>query len=336
MIFARFLIALVVSVKGSVLDRLRFSIAFIFFNESPVMLPSYLSSYIIQISVSEQTQHYTTNYIYEVMEKFMPSLADTAPSVEMHYYNAMMVSMDLLTESVKTRKMERSPFGKGIISSIEEFKQEMTRELPDTKEIKLPLPEYRVIQSVNYMRYCTRELQEAHNSLVNMDWKFWCDQGQYGTYGHKTKEEKDLLTFDIQARLGGEILLLFNQTIDVMDDFIPYIHSIKDMYKKNSFNMTSDCEVSKLLQKEGISRKLSNKFCFELGVALVTNLPVVQLADIWKMEITNKEKGTLQLAFQTILSSLDKSSRTLRGTRVNSQIPEKQYVVEMRALLEAL
>ena len=68
----------------------------------------------------------------------------------------------------------------------------------------------------------------------------------------------------------------------------------------------------------------------------MTNLPVVQLADIWKMEITNTEKGTLQLAFQTILSSLDKSSRTLRGTRVNSQIPEKQYVVEMRALLEAL
>ena len=38
MIFARFLIACAVNVKGSVLDGLPFSIVFMFFNESSVML----------------------------------------------------------------------------------------------------------------------------------------------------------------------------------------------------------------------------------------------------------------------------------------------------------
>jgi hypothetical protein len=187
----------------------------------------------------------------------------------------------------------------------------------------------RIFCLIRDLTYYHKSLNEAQKDLLGFDWRFWCDQGTYGTYGHKTAADKAQLTFEIQGTLGSQLYTLLGHTIDVVNRYIIYCNAIQTASKKNLLGMTSDCELSKYLQKQGIVKQEANQFCARLGAVLFQHLTHF-VDEIWALPMDNASKMKLQELVQQRAQDADPAVRAVRENM------EKKTLAEMHAFLEAL
>jgi len=256
----------------------------------------------------------------------MVSIQASALPVELHFYNEMVESIEKLKGEVTSRKMELSTFGSHIIVNSRVLRKDRLDRVVDYTRCEKP----RIFYLIRDLTYYHNSLDEAQKDLLNFKWQFWCDQGKRGTYGHKTDADKAQLTFNIQGTLGTQIYALIGDTIDVVNRYIIYCKAIQTASKKNVLGMTSDCELSKYLQKQGIDKQEANQTCARLGAVLVEHLTHIEIDKIWALPILNASKMKLQELVRQRAQDKDSAVRALRETK------EKSTLAEMHAFLEEL
>lgn len=250
----------------------------------------------------------------------MVSTQASALPVELHFYNEMVESIEKLKGEVTSRKMEKSSFGFSIIKESDFFRKRLDRGVGES----------RIFYLINWLTSYEDHLANARTDLLNFNWKIWCDQGAYGTYGHNTEAEKAQLKFDIQVTLGTQLHTLIGDTIRVVLRYIIYCEAIQTASKKTLLGMTPDCELSKQLQKQGIIKNDANQICALLGAVLVEHLTHIEIDKIWTLPILNASKMKLQELVQKRAQDADPAVGAFRENK------DKGTLAEMHAFLEAL
>ena len=241
--------------------------------------------------------------------------------VEFYFRNALQTSIAPFTSLVNSKNMHNVQDGTAfwvteIITSSYRFnitlKAWSIEGLPEPFSIKNVLRELEKYQTA---------LLDARAHLRQFDWYTWCTSRYSGS-------AKKVLDVPTEKAKGLEIELGFATPLRCLHEYIQYCTAIQTASKKNVLGMTSDCELSKYLQKQGIVKQEANQFCARLGAVLVQHLTHF-VDQIWALPMDNASKMKLQELVQQRAQDADPAVRAFKNK-------EKSTLAEMHAFLEAL